>query len=166
MWSNFKPAAEDRDGRSTDEGEVCASVHDVVTCVREVCVLALLHWAATWSGAAASRAAAPALCANVAHFLESGLILVHVPSANNWSRENWLASDARVEEVTAVWLEEVAGCIEWTVVQKQQHQGALSEILKIIADACNKFPQYPALRSLGESCRAMCNVSRIVTCDV
>ncbi len=155
MWSCCVSLLSANFSRAARRDEACDSEDEVVTCVREVCVLALLHWAVTWSGAAAAKAAAFAMSVAVAQFLESSLILVHVPAAHRLARDHWLSASELCEDVTAVWLEEVAGRIEWTVVQQQQQQqqqqqGALSLKLKVLADASNEFPHYPALRTLGD----------------
>jgi hypothetical protein len=152
LRSAFRPStAAAKQGCSSGESWACASEDDVVAYTRDVCVLALLQWAATWSGAAAAAATSTALCASVANFLESSLILVHVPSAHHLPRDHWHAAHESCEDVTAVWLEEVAGRIEWTVVQKsQQRQAFLPRALKVLADASNDFPQFPALRTLGD----------------
>ena len=124
------------------------SAAEIMVCVQEVCVLSLLNWAATWSAAAGSAQ----ICASVAQFLECSLVLVHVTSKLHNSREDWHAGDEECGAVTAVWLEERDGSIEWTVVQQQQQQqhGTLLHKLNILANAVNDFPQFPALRSLGD----------------
>jgi hypothetical protein len=124
----------------------------IAAAVREVCALALLHWAAAWSGAAAAAGrGSAALCAHVAHFLERSLMLVYVPSALYVPRECWHAAEGHKEDVAAVWLEDNAETIEWTVVQRPHcSESALPFKLKIVADACNYFPQFPALRTLGD----------------
>jgi hypothetical protein len=99
------------------------------------------------------------MCAAVALFLERSLIVVHVPMALRVSGHDLRGADEHddQDDIMAVWLEERDGAIEWTVVhkqqqqqQQQQQQSTLLLKLNVLADAINDFPQFPALRTLGD----------------
>lgn len=154
FWANFVErsdvgaAATGSSGRSLSSAQLMVWVH-------EVCVLALLHWAASWSPCGAAAPPTPQICAAVALFLERSLIVVHVPTALRVSGHDLCGADEHGHQgdITAVWLEESDGAIEWTVVHKQQQQQQSTLLLKlnVLADAINEFPQFPALRTLGDA---------------
>ncbi len=148
-WAEFKPGS---------SGAMLGEV-EVMQCVQEVCVLALLHWAATWSRAGELESGEQ--LAVVTLMLERSLVLVHMPPALHTSRDNWHAEEEQRDNIAAVWLEERSGALEWTVVQQQQQQhSALLLKLNILAGAVNEFPQFPALRNLGDVWQ------QFVLCDV
>jgi hypothetical protein len=129
--------------------------------MQEACVTALLLWASAWSGAAENPKGSAAACSVVAQFLESCFVLVHIPSLLHVSRDHWRAHDGCWDGMCAVWLEQSESSIEWTFVyrqeqQQQQQQQSVSQAitLKSIENAVNDFPQFPALRSLGDAAHA------------
>jgi hypothetical protein len=137
--------------------EVSSNARNMVVFVQEVCVMCLLDWALAWSGAAAAKARIEDLCASVARFLEKTLMLVCHSAILHMPRNSWSALVDHEDAITAVWLEESLDKIEWTIVQNQQpeHQEMLLPLkLKLISEAINDFPQFPALRNLGEKRRA------------
>jgi hypothetical protein len=159
------------DGRGSPRP--CVREATVMMRMQEACVTALLLWASAWSGAAENPKGSAAACSVVAQFLESCFVLAHIPSLLHVSRDHWRAHDGCWDGLCAVWLEQSESSIEWTFVyrqeqeqqQQQQQQQSVSQaiILKSIENAVNDFPQFPALRSLGDAAHAVhyCDMQRV-----
>lgn len=143
------------------ESSPCVSEGRVMMRMQEACVMALLLWASAWSGAAGKTKGGAAACSVVAQFLENCFVLVHIPSLLHVSRDHWHADDGCWDGISAVWLEQSESSIKWTVIcrqeQQQQQQQSISQAitLKSIEKAVNDFPQFPALRSLGDPAHAV-----------